>query len=47
MHLGTAGEMEQMLSEDLDHRALIMDIIQVAKSDHLAQELHSKLGISG
>ena len=23
---GMAGEMEQMVSEDLDHRALIMDI---------------------
>jgi len=46
MHLGMAKEMEQTVSEDLDHGALIMDIAQAAKLDHLAQELHSKLGTS-
>src|SRR5260221_3597025 len=44
---GMAGEMEQAVSEDLDHGALIMDIAQVAKSDHLSQELHSNLGTPG
>src|SRR5258708_10853013 len=39
-------EVEQSLSEDLDHRALVMDITQAAKSDHLAQELWSKLETS-
>src|SRR5258708_4580958 len=47
MHSGTAGETEQVVSEDLDHRALIMDITQAAKSDHLTQELHSNLGTPG
>ena len=46
MCLGTAKETEQMVSEDLDHGTLIMDIAQAAESDHLAQELHSKLGTS-
>ena len=46
MCLGTAKETEQTVSEDLDHGALIMDITQVAELDHLAQELHSKLGTS-
>src|SRR5258708_8692074 len=39
-------EAEQSLSEDLDHGALITDITRVAKSDHLAQELRSKLETS-
>ncbi len=47
MCVGMAGEMEQAVLEDLDHRALITDITQVAESDHLAQELHSELGTSG
>src|SRR5258708_6663389 len=44
--LGTVEEAEQSLSEDLDHRALVMDITRVAESDHLAQELWSKLETS-
>src|SRR5258705_7593692 len=36
-------EAEQSLSEDLDHRTLVTDITRAAKSDHLAQELWSKL----
>ncbi len=44
---GMAGEMEQMVSEDLDHRTLITDTTQVAEMDHLAQELHSNLGTPG
>src|SRR5258708_32628417 len=44
--LGMVEEAEQSLSEDLDHGALITDITQVAKSDHLAQELRSKLETS-
>src|SRR5258707_12503553 len=44
--LGMVEEVEQSLSEDLDHRALITDITQAAKSDHLAQELQSKLETS-
>src|SRR5258708_40085169 len=44
---GMAGEMEQAVSEDLDHRALITDIAQAAKSDHFTQELHSNLGTPG
>src|SRR5260370_39806564 len=47
MHSGMAGEMEQTVSEDLDHRTLIMDITRVAEMDHLAQELHSNLGTPG
>src|SRR5260370_14488447 len=47
MHSGMAGEMEQMVSEDLDHRTLIMDIAQAAEMDHLTQELHSNLGTPG
>src|SRR5258708_23061999 len=43
---GMLGEAEQTVSEDLDHGAIIMDITQVAKSDPLAQDLHSKLGTS-
>src|SRR5260221_7762737 len=39
-------EAEQSLSEYLDHRALVTDITQVAESDHLAQELQSKLETS-
>src|SRR5260370_7826717 len=39
-------EAEQSLSEDLDHGALVTDITQVAESDHLAQELQSKLETS-
>src|SRR5258708_37346538 len=39
-------EVEQSLSEDLDHGALITDITQVAELDHLAQELRSKLETS-
>ncbi len=35
-----------MVSEDLDHGTLIMDIAQAAELDHLTQELHSKLGTS-
>ena len=46
MRLGMAKETKQTVSEDLDHGALIMDITQVAELDHLAQELHSKLGTS-
>src|SRR5260221_833652 len=41
-----SGEAEQMVSEDLDHGAIIMDIAQMAKSDPLAQDLCSKLGTS-
>src|SRR5260370_7457061 len=41
-----SGEAEQMVSEDLDHGAITMDIAQVAESDPLAQDLHSKLGTS-
>src|SRR5258707_237304 len=44
---GTAGETEQMVSEDLDHRTLITDIAQAAKMDHLTQELLSNLGTPG
>src|SRR6266436_8132173 len=44
---GMAGETEQAVSEDLDHRAHIMNIAQAAKSDHLAQELCSNLGTPG
>src|SRR5258707_3706833 len=44
--LGMVEEAEQSLSEDLDHRTLIMDITRVAESDHLAQELQSKLETS-
>src|SRR5258708_5093271 len=39
-------EAEQSLSEDLDHGALVTDITRVAESDHLAQELQSKLETS-
>ena len=46
MHLGMAGEVEQTLSEDLDHGALIIDITQAAESDCLTQELWSKLETS-
>jgi len=41
-----SGEAEQMVSEDLDHGAITTDIAQVAESDPLAQDLHSKLGTS-
>src|SRR5258708_1795333 len=41
---GMMGELDQAVSEDLDHGALTMDISQAYKSDCLAQELHSKLG---
>src|SRR5260221_2116225 len=41
-----SGEAEQMVSEDLDHGAIIMDIARMAESDPLAQDLHSKLGTS-
>src|SRR6266436_5797909 len=44
--LGTVEEAEQSLSEDLDHGTLVMDITRVAESDHLAQELQSKLETS-
>src|SRR5260370_39851346 len=44
--LGTVEEAEQLLSEDLDHGALITDITQAAEFDHLAQELWSKLETS-
>src|SRR5260370_18013712 len=44
--LGTGEEAEQLLSEDLDHGALVTDITRAAKSDHLAQELWSKLETS-
>src|SRR5260221_6951965 len=44
--LGMVEEVEQSLSEDLDHGALVMDITQAAESDHLAQELWSKLETS-
>src|SRR6266436_6912106 len=47
MRSGMAGETEQMVSEDLDHGTLIMDITQAAEMDHLAQELHSNLGTPG
>src|SRR5258708_10176781 len=40
------GDPIQSLSEDLDHGAFIMDITQAAESDHLAQELWSKLETS-
>src|SRR5258708_3969963 len=39
-------EVEQLLSEDLDHGALVTDITQAAELDHLAQELWSKLETS-
>src|SRR5258706_9474024 len=41
-----SGEVEQMVSEDLDHGAITTDIAQVAESDPLAQDLRSKLGTS-
>src|SRR5258706_8823070 len=41
-----SGEVEQMVSEDLDHGAITTDIAQVAESDPLTQDLHSKLGTS-
>src|SRR5260221_3553236 len=44
--LGMVEEAEQSLSEDLDHGALITDITRAAESDHLAQELQSKLETS-
>src|SRR5260221_11175609 len=44
--LGMVEEVEQSLSEDLDHGALITDITRAAESDHLAQELQSKLETS-
>src|SRR5260370_11617131 len=44
--LGTVEEVEQLLSEDLDHGALVMDITLAAESDHLTQELWSKLETS-
>jgi len=44
--LGTVEEVEQLLSEDLDHGALVMDITRAAELDHLAQELWSKLETS-
>src|SRR5258707_2349282 len=44
--LGTVEEVEQSLSEDLDHRALITDITRAAELDHLTQELQSKLETS-
>src|SRR5260221_11052375 len=47
MRSGMAGEKEQMVSEDLDHGTLIMDIAQAAEMDHLTQELHSNLGTPG
>src|SRR5258708_15513769 len=43
---GMSGEAEQMVSEDLDHGAITMDIARAAKSDPLAQDLCSKLGTS-
>src|SRR5260221_2103921 len=46
MCLGTVGEAEESLSEDLDHGALVTDITQVAELDHLAQELQNKLETS-
>src|SRR5258708_3849624 len=44
--LGTVEEAEQLLSEDLDHGTLVTDITRAAESDHLAQELQSKLETS-
>src|SRR5260221_5604346 len=44
--LGMVEEVEQLLSEDLDHGALVTDITQAAELDHLAQELWSKLETS-
>src|SRR5258706_425631 len=44
--LGTVEEAEQSLSEDLDHGTLVTDITRAAESDHLAQELQSKLETS-
>src|SRR5260221_14226923 len=44
--LGMVEEAEQLLSEDLDHGTLVMDITRAAESDHLAQELRSKLETS-
>src|SRR5258708_9919758 len=41
-----SGEVEQTVSEDLDHGAITMDITQAAESDPLAQDLCSKLGTS-
>src|SRR5258707_9816401 len=43
---GMSGEVEQTVSEDLDHGAIIMDIARMAESDPLAQDLCSKLGTS-
>ncbi len=41
-----SGEAEQMVSEDLDHGAIITDITQAAELDPLTQDLCSKLGTS-
>src|SRR5260221_14005220 len=41
-----SGEVEQTVSEDLDHRAIITDITQTAELDPLTQDLCSKLGTS-
>src|SRR5258707_10614777 len=46
IHSGMSGEVEQTVSEDLDHGAITTDIARAAKSDPLAQDLHSKLGTS-
>src|SRR5258707_8523301 len=43
---GMSGEVEQTVSEDLDHGAITTDITRVAESDPLAQDLRSKLGTS-
>src|SRR5258708_7103591 len=41
-----SGEVEQMVSEDLDHGAITTDIARAAKADPLPQDLRSKLGTS-
>src|SRR5258708_7705742 len=46
MHFSTVGDVEESLSEDLDHRTLVTDITRASKSDHLAQELWNKLETS-
>src|SRR5258707_11033233 len=46
MHFSMVGDVEESLSEDLDHGTLVTDITQATESDHLAQELRNKLETS-
>src|SRR5258708_12042995 len=46
MHFSMVGDVEESLSEDLDHRTLVTDITRATKLDHLAQELQNKLETS-